>query len=925
MKYRAYLLAAMLPFAPVFAADEPDVVSAVSFEIKGASDRSDELLSIAEKLVAFREQQPMDSSALRGSIRALRMCGMFERVGVERSAGSVKFLLTPARYVRDIRIRQSYPLFNDEVEKALSISPGNVFREEALKRQDSLINALYRREGFIAPRVDVTSREYSTGRDRVVLVRVQSGEYYRIETIEIKGNRAISAVQIKRRMKSWWTSFLPGSAGRFVEEVLREDVKMLTELYRSRRFADVAIRDTVIANARTHILRVVLSVTEGERYKVLFPPRRDRGFGRRVLKDDIALFKTGNRNNSGIRKSVQAIGKRMQEAGFLDAQVSASDTAVARRRYTERLVRFSINRGTRTTVSSITVRGAAAIDEATIRDQMLHVDKGREAKRAYNPDRLQEDVFAVEMLYRSRGFLKATAASTVVLKGGAVAITIDLHEGVRTLIGVVSVDTGGLPGIKLKKAVTVKTGNAYRSDQLKRDAYVLKTMISEQGYPHVVVTPVVAMNHDSSSADVEFRVNEGPKVILGDIRYVGAFRTKGKVLNREFRGLPGRPLSLKKIVDAQKGMRDLGLFSSVRFRTIGLREKRDTVHVFVEVTEKRPFHGTLGGGYQSDKKIFLNTKAGDRNLLGFGKEAWVGGEVSQIGGDLSHIDSRAEVGLLDPRLFGSPLRALIKLFGERASELNQDWWTRNYGVSTGLTASPGNRLVLGLGTSYEHRRLYYTTGADPALSDNIPGDRRPRDLVVMAPSFSWDRRDSFTRPRRGFLLSSSVDFSKSIGSTLDNFVKVQLEAKGFFTPHHSRFTWAGVVRGDYLRPYGGAEAVPADQRFYLGGTGDVRGFEENLFHPADSGGGIGGNVSLSASIEARIDLGSHFELALFTDVGRLENDITSIAPDQFRSSAGAGIRYITPIGPIGILYGWKLSPKPGEDAGAFHFSLGYTF
>ncbi|MGC9324793.1 MAG: BamA/TamA family outer membrane protein, partial [Desulfomonilia bacterium] len=43
------------------------------------------------------------------------------------------------------------------------------------------------------------------------------------------------------------------------------------------------------------------------------------------------------------------------------------------------------------------------------------------------------------------------------------------------------------------------------------------------------------------------------------------------------------------------------------------------------------------------------------------------------------------------------------------------------------------------------------------------------------------------------------------------------------------------------------------------------------------------------------------------------------------SSVGAGLRYITPIGPIGILYGHKLERNPSESPGRFHFSVGYTF
>ena len=47
--------------------------------------------------------------------------------------------------------------------------------------------------------------------------------------------------------------------------------------------------------------------------------------------------------------------------------------------------------------------------------------------------------------------------------------------------------------------------------------------------------------------------------------------------------------------------------------------------------------------------------------------------------------------------------------------------------------------------------------------------------------------------------------------------------------------------------------------------------------------------------------------------------------DSFRTSVGMGLRYITPIGPIGLLYGQKIDPRPGETSGQFHFSIGYTF
>ena len=80
------------------------------------------------------------------------------------------------------------------------------------------------------------------------------------------------------------------------------------------------------------------------------------------------------------------------------------------------------------------------------------------------------------------------------------------------------------------------------------------------------------------------------------------------------------------------------------------------------------------------------------------------------------------------------------------------------------------------------------------------------------------------------------------------------------------------------------------------------------------------------SVEARIDLGASFELALFYDIGRI-SDTFGASHDTagWRSTTGAGIRYITPVGPIGFLYGFKLDPREDESSGRLHFSIGYTF
>ncbi|MFP4163873.1 MAG: outer membrane protein assembly factor BamA [Chitinispirillaceae bacterium] len=903
----AFLLLIMTA-CKIFSQDSVDVD--LNIQLTRETLHSEELLNTARKLISVSEKQPFDSLKTQESIQALRLCGLFESISVDRDNRQLVFKLTPARFIRDIQIKNTFPLFEEDVQRALTIYPGDIFRRSELERQDTLIGDLYKRQGFLSPRVNISSKKHPDSDNRIVVVDITPGEYLRVNTLEIEGNHATFELDIKRRMESWWTSFLPGRAGRFVNDVFEKDIQELVQSYRSKRFADVFIRDSIIIDSLRQTVDIFLFIEEGPRYEIRFSGNESLGIGRSDLKKELTLFETGNRNNNGVIRSKSAMKSSLRNAGFLDAQVKADDTVYHKRGFDRKEVTFTITPGRRTTVSSIEINGADQIDEESIRGQMLTVDKGSEIKRAFNPDVLQTDLFAINMLYYSSGFLNAELSHSVDIRNESVNITIDIIEGKQTFVGKVFFDKSQVTGITTDGIITVGNGDIFNQSKLKESAGNLQNRIAELGYAYAAVTPHITMTQDSSTADIEFLINRGPLVRLGSLQFVGAFRTRDNLLHRAVAADTGKPLSLTNIVESQRKIRDLDLFSSVQFKTIGLQEKWDTVHVFVDVTEKRPYYGKVGGGYQSDKGLFMNALAGDRNVLGRNKEAWVSGEYSLTG-------YGGRIGLEDPRFLSLPLSALIKVSAEKNSELNQDWETVSYGISAGLNNSPGEHTELGLGINYERRKLNYTDGV---ASGDITDDDRPRNLLVLKPSLTYDRRNSFTRPQKGSSFHSSVDISRGLGSSTDNFVKIRIESQGYITPF-SGLTLAAVVRGGYLYSYGETSSVSADQLFYLGGTGDVRGFAENLLYPDSSG----GTVSFSASIEARIMLGFNTELALFADAGQLEDGLGSVSPVRFRSSVGTGFRYITPIGPVGILYGWKLDRRAEEDMGAFHFSLGYTF
>ena len=179
-------------------------------------------------------------------------------------------------------------------------------------------------------------------------------------------------------------------------------------------------------------------------------------------------------------------------------------------------------------------------------------------------------------------------------------------------------------------------------------------------------------------------------------------------------------------------------------------------------------------------------------------------------------------------------------------------------------------------------------------------------------------------PKKGLFWLLEVDVSRGIENSLDNFYTSRSDLRAYITPIN-RLTLAGRGSVGKINPYGSKGNIPDDQLFFLGGTTSVRGFGENLLLTDNDDDPVGGKLMFLGNAEARIDLGSNFEVSLFYDIGYLDNTSGDERSDKLRSSTGIGFRYVTPVGAVGLTYGHKLNPEPYESAGEFHFSIGYTF
>jgi outer membrane protein insertion porin family len=898
------------------------LISQILVEIPGFQQREAALKALAQDCIFLRKGDRFSPALLQESIQALKLSKWFRKIDVdsrgEEEGIALLFRLEPFRLIKDITISGEFPLFEREIVKVMTVYVGDTYIREELPKQAGLIAELFRREGFAAPKVEVTAQEDPGDGNFVLHVKINKGPHLTLAQLEIMGNQAFSDTTLKSKMKTWRASLLPGKSGRFVARELDEDIKNLITYYRTQGYADVVIDSKIKESSTANSVSVSVTVNEGFRYDVAFIG--NEAFPDATLTKDLVFYREGNKNDFGLRKSVRDIKKRYRMAGFLETRVKVEDKMKAEGDKRIRMLRFVIDEGPCSIVNSIEIRGNQAFDEAKIKKQMLTRLPALGEKGIFVPETLDDDLNAIKSLYQKQGYMDTEVRHELTWSDDkrSVAITVTIEEKVQTLVSSVKITgTTVLSEEEAYKPLALKEGEPFRNYMIKSDENGISALIAEKGYPHVTVKGEVSISEDRSRAEVTYHVTEGPYVEMGRVYYRGNFITKEVILQRELEMVPGEPFSLTKMLRGQRNIRNLGIFSSVRFRAFGLKEKREKVHLLVDIEEKKPYFIQAGGGYETNRGFYLSTRAGDHNLLGTNKDAWIAGELSQIG-------YRGELGITEPRLFGSRIATSFGLFSERREEFNQDFGTKALGSSLGFSRKWLYHTTPSLNFRFEQREQYRRDTFEDAATAEDEDVFQPRSILVTTPSIRYDTRDSFIRPRKGILSSLSVDISKGLRNSLDDFFKYRYDFRLYLSPL-PRLTFAWLGRAEHINPFGAAERVPDDQLFFLGGTSDVRGFKENLLSYDANGNSVGGRSALAGSMEARIDLGGNFELALFYDVGRLSNTYTESVSHKTRSSVGLGLRYITPIGPIGFLYGMKLNPEEGESHGRFHLSVGYTF
>jgi outer membrane protein insertion porin family len=910
-------------------------VAGVTLDIHDYPGPQDRFLSLASDLISLKPGQTFSQDRLESSLSLLRLSGRFEEVKgetMEKPEGvEVVLHLKPYLQIRNIKLSGVYPIFEQDILNVMTVYVGNYVQPGMAEAQEALIEQFLKDEGFLDPKVSVGVLDDRKDGTVVLEVDLRNGPSYRLKELKITGNRRFSETRLKLRMDIWKRSFFLGSSGRFIEKSLVKDAKDLASFYWSNGYADAGVTYSFQKNRNTGNVRVTVSIKEGPLYKVSYTGRKH--FYKFTLNKELSLFKDGNRSGSGVRKSVRNIRDLYLSSGFPKVKVKASEEAVEKDGREVRRVRVAIDEGSRAVVEGVSFTGNTAIKSSRLAES---VETGKRiypvlGKMLFSKDVLTQDIQTIQTLFTDRGYLAAEVGADLTWSpdGKSVSVVFRVIEGVQTLVSTIGFEgiTSITPGQALS-CITLKEGSPFNRTALKNDESALATCISERGYPHVEVKASAVMSADGKGAQVKFAVREGMLVSMGNTYFSGNFMTRKRILQHELDMEQGDPFSLSKMVKGQNAIRDMNIFNAVKFKTLGLREYQDKVTVLADLEEKKPYYVQTSVGYGSDVGVYGNARMGDHNLFGLNRDVWLGTEISQV-------SERYELGVNAPRLLGTRVAGVYTLFWERREDFNQNFGLKTFGYNLGLIKRFGRRVFTSLNFKYERRNEFIV---DDELQAQLDADKtpeeladeaetlKPRSIFVVTPGITYDTRDSFMNPKRGNFSSGYVDISYGLQNSqdIDNFIRYRADVREYVSPA-GRLTLAWMCKAGYIMANNPTDQIPDDQLFYLGGALSVRGYRENMLLYDENNNPVGGRLSLVSSLEARFRVLDGIEVPLFFDIGMIQNtNVTPVVPNT-RASYGTGLRYLTPIGPISLVYGHKLRPEPGESPYELHFSLGYTF
>ena len=644
------------------------------------------------------------------------------------------------------------------------------------------------------------------------------------------------------------------------------------------------------------------------------------------------------RSAMNLKKGAMYTEKRVKEAkekllgmlaseGFINSVV---ETEIERINEQSLKVTFNVNKGDEIIIKKANYHGANKLEQ----DDFDHVTANKEIEFAswwfgqndgeVKIDQLKYDSKRINELYYEKGYLDAQVKEPFLdidFASNQAKLDFFIAEGQKYITNGIKIylDSSIVDPQTIYPELKLIVGNTFNIKKLRQDQEYIRTKVADKGYAFVDVKFDLVKDEKNQKVNVVYNVIPGKKVYINDVKISGNTKTLDRVIRRDVYLAPGDLYNLTDFKSSTNKLKRSRFFESVN-----IEEKRvsdEKLDIIVKVTEAATGSLMLGGGYGSYDKMMVNGSITEVNMFGSGLGLG-------LSADLSARSNRFELSLKNPAINDSDYNGEVEVHSTKA-EINRTVYDSDINTK-GFSVALGKQLFRDFYAGTRYRLDYIQEDYD--YTSKFLNNRdltkeifKTQDYISssITPYVNFDNTDDYYFPREGIKLGTSLEYAGVGGDS--KYIKSTSYGKYFYSLENlAELDWVFRLKTQVKVLVDNGQINQGDS-LYLGGAKTLRGYKSYAFPSNESGYKTEPYKNLWAnSLEMSFPLvpSAKMRWGVFYDYGMIGQDTFN---DIQRSGTGALLEWISPMGPLQLIFAKALDNEPGDDTSSFEFSLGSSF
>jgi outer membrane protein insertion porin family len=532
-------------------------------------------------------------------------------------------------------------------------------------------------------------------------------------------------------------------------------------------------------------------------------------------------------------------------------------------------------------IAEIGFTGNTSVSERHLRSEIISKVGGE-----YSDLDISYDVERIGRFYRGIGFFATKVTPEVTTHNELVNVTFRIEEGSRPRIEKIVVAGDSMSNSR--RYVHVRTGDYFIQTELSETARAIEDHYKDRGFPFAEVEYSILPD----SGVLVLKIEKGSLYYIRNVEVRGLTKTRPYLVRREVELERGDLYNKSRVYDSQRRIYALGFFSTLKVEM--LKVPPDTLDLVFNVKELRSRILNFGVGISLPFSFLLSFGLEELNFANVGHRANIT-PLFKINID-REWETKIEGRYTLP--YVTPLELQLSALPFVWFEEKNDFSRRTRGNEFRITKVFTEEVALHVSHQFKYVRI------EPKimLPDTIRG---VTNSVKM--QFLLDLRDEFFDPRQGVYFVPSIEYAGGIFGGENHFVRLETEERIFL-----RFLNNTVAQRFKIGTLIPADGVAVYEEYYLGGQYTLRGYPERSLGPDSIGEERYGRILLNFNLEYRVRLPLNFGVVGFFDAGYITNEIDLENSEYLKTTAGVGVRYFTPIGPLRVDLGFPLQEKGSE-------------